>query len=138
MDTELDFVAAAEAAAPPAFRARWSADAAVAALRGLGAPVRFTRLRGDETGAPPAYAPWMYQHDAWTAAYDPDSPLWPWLFSHTFGDWVINKEPLPDEDPSPEPVPAAERLRSPHDEDGNENDPDPDDDDYEHLTNSLM
>ena len=33
MDTELDFVAAAEAAAPPAFRARWSADAAIAALR---------------------------------------------------------------------------------------------------------
>ena len=113
-------------------------DAVVAELRSLGAPVRYTRLRGDETGAPPAYAPWMYQHDAWTPAYAADSPLWPWLFSHTFGDWEIELEPEPPwEFAEAPPTPDADGFRSPFGEDGNENEPDPNDDDYDHLVSSL-
>lgn len=53
----------------------------VAALRALGAPVKFTKLSDAETPPSPAYVAFMTHHNAWTPAYKPDSPLWPWMFA---------------------------------------------------------
>ena len=85
----------------------------------------------------------MHHHDAWTAAYDPGGPLWPWLFSHTFGDWVLNRVPEDAADPD---APAngekkddddPDHFRAGTDEHGFETNGDLDDPNYGHLTNSL-
>lgn len=58
-------------------------QAIVDKLDELNAPVRFTKLSDDETPPSPDYVAYMEHHNAWTPAYKPDSPLWPWLFAQS-------------------------------------------------------
>ena len=109
----------------------------------MGAPVRYTRLLPHETGPPPRYAGWMKQHDAWTVAYAPDSPLWAWMFSHMYGDWTIDLQPVDLTQQQQEDEQLRKNMRDPDhfrsgkDEDGLEADGDLTDPNFEHITNSL-
>ena len=58
-------------------------EAIVTALEALRAPVKFTKLSDEETPPSPAYVSYMTHHNAWTPAYAPTSPLWPWLFAQS-------------------------------------------------------